>query len=94
MAASWAGEVRGAEKTACLRFIVEQIGFLDEQIAEAKDGRESVIKIVRDPGSHLAEGAQSFLLNHLLLGRFEFVQRLGGFGAGVARNFLFSDAAG
>ena len=70
------GSSQELEKLERLHFVVQQTCFLDEQIAKTKNGCKRVVKVMRDAARHLPEGAETFLLNYLLLRRLEFAQRL------------------
>ena len=54
--------------------VVQNAGHAQEQFAEAQDGRERVVEVVRNAAGHLAQGAQAFLLDDLGLCRLEFDQ--------------------
>src|SRR5205085_11025707 len=56
------------EATARLHLVIKQLITLQEQIRESENRREVIVKVVGNPAGHLADGAEAFLLNDLLLG--------------------------
>ena len=48
---------------------------MQKQFREPQNGHERVIEIVRDTARHLADGAETFLLNDLLLRGLQFHER-------------------